>query len=85
LSLGASVPAFALFVAVEVRVASVGGQPLLRLRLFRMSTISWGLAALALATMAYAALLFVLAIYLQYGLEKGPRWRQNSGVNAQRA
>jgi hypothetical protein len=37
-----------------------------------MSTISWGLAALALATMAYAALLFVLAIYLQYGLEKGP-------------
>jgi hypothetical protein len=72
LSLGASVPAFALFVAVEVRVASVGGQPLLRLRLFRMSTISWGLTALALATMAYAALLFVLAIYLQYGLEKGP-------------
>jgi hypothetical protein len=72
LSLGASVPAFALFVAVEARVASVGGHPLLRLSLFRMSTISWVLAALALATMAYAALLFVLAIYLQHGLGKGP-------------
>jgi hypothetical protein len=32
----------------------------------------WGLAAQALATVTYAALLFVLAIYLQHGLGKSP-------------
>jgi MFS family permease len=72
LLLGACVPAFALFVAVEGRVASAGGHPLLRLGLFRRSAISWGLAAQALATVTYAALLFVLAIYLQDGLGKSP-------------
>jgi MFS family permease len=71
-SLGASVPAFALFVAVERHVASAGGHPLLRLSLFRTSAISWGLVAQALATVTYAALLFILAIYLQHGLGKSP-------------
>jgi len=72
LSLGACVPAFAMFVGVERRVARAGGYPLLRLSLFRTSAISWGLTAQALATVTYAALLFVLAIYLQRGLGKGP-------------
>jgi MFS family permease len=72
LSLGACVPVFALFVTVERRVASAGGHPLLRLSLFRTSAVSWGLAAQALATVTYAALLFVLAIYLQQGLGKSP-------------
>jgi MFS family permease len=72
LSLGACVPAFALFIAVEGRVARAGGHPLLRLSLFRTPAISWGLAAQALATVTYAALLFVLAIYLQHGLGKSP-------------
>jgi MFS family permease len=72
LSLGTCVPAFALFVAVERRVASAGGHPLLRLGLFRTSAISWGLTAQALATVTYSALLFVLAIYLQHGLGKSP-------------
>jgi hypothetical protein len=66
------VPAFVVFVAVEARVASAGGHPLLSLGLFRTSAISWGLAAQALATVTYAALLFVLAIYLQQGLGKSP-------------
>jgi MFS family permease len=72
LLLVACVPAFALFVAVERRVASAGGHPLLRLSLFRTSAISWGLTAQAAATVTYAALLFVLAIYLQHGLGKSP-------------
>jgi MFS family permease len=72
LSLAASVPAFAVFVAVEGRVARAGDHPLLRLSLFRISAVSWGLAAQALATVTYAALLFVLAIYLQHGLAKSP-------------
>ncbi len=58
-------PALALFVAIEARVANRGAQPVLQLGLFRSPTIAWGLAAQAAATVTYAALLFVLDIYLQ--------------------
>ena len=70
IALAASIPALALFVAIEARVANRGAQPVLQLGLFRSRTIAWGLAAQAAATVTYAALLFVLAIYLQNGLGK---------------
>jgi hypothetical protein len=68
----ASIPALALFIAVERRVADRGGHPVLQLRLFRSAAVSWGLVAQAAATVTYASLLFVLAIYLQHGLGKSP-------------
>jgi MFS family permease len=71
-SLLASAPAFAVFVALERRLDRGGGDPLLRLRLFRSSAVSWALAAQAAATVPYAAMLFVVALYLQHGLGKSP-------------
>jgi MFS family permease len=70
IALAASIPALWLFVAIERGVASRGALPVLQLGLFRSRRIAWGLAAQAGATVTYAALLFVLAIYLQDGLGK---------------
>jgi MFS family permease len=72
LSLVASVPAWAAFVALERRVGERGGHPLLQLRLFASRTVNWGLGAQAAATVTYASLLFILALYLQDGLGKSP-------------
>jgi MFS family permease len=66
----ASIPALWQFVAIERQVARRGKLPVLRLDLFRSRRIAWGLASQAAATITYAALLFVLAIYLQEGLGK---------------
>jgi MFS family permease len=71
-SLVASVPALAAFVALERRIDEHGGHPLLQLRLFAARAFGWGLAAQAAATVTYAALLFILALYLQDGLGKSP-------------
>jgi MFS family permease len=71
-SLVASLPAFAAFVALEQRVDKHGGHPLLRLRLFASRAVGWGLGAQAAATVTYAALLFIIALYLQDGLGKSP-------------
>jgi EmrB/QacA subfamily drug resistance transporter len=71
-SLVASLPAAAVFVAIERRLARRGGHPVLQLRLFRSAAVSWGLTAQAAATVTYASLLFVLALYLQQGLGRSP-------------
>jgi predicted MFS family arabinose efflux permease len=72
LSLLASVPASAAFIALERRVGNRGGHPLVQPRLFSSRAVSWGLSAQATATATYAALLFVLALYLQRGLGESP-------------
>jgi MFS family permease len=72
LSLAASIPAAALFVGVERRVAIAGGYPLIDLAIFKRRGVAWGLLALAAPSSTYFALLFVLALYLQQGLGKSP-------------
>jgi MFS family permease len=71
-SLLASLPAAAVLIAIERHVARGGGHPVLQLRLFRSAAVSWGLTAQAAATVTYASLLFVLALYLQQGLGRTP-------------
>jgi MFS family permease len=71
-SLAASVPAAAVFVAVERRIAARGGAPLMHLGAIARPAVSWSLVALLLATGTYYALLFTLAQYLQHGLGRGP-------------
>jgi len=71
-SLAASVPALALFVGVERRVAARGAAPLMNLGVIARPTVSWSLVALLTATGTYYALLFTLAQYLQQGLGRSP-------------
>jgi len=72
ISLAASAPALALFVAVERRVAARDGSPLMNLGVIARPTIAWSLVALLTATGTYYALLFTLAQYLQQGLGRSP-------------
>jgi MFS family permease len=72
ISLAASAPALALFVAVERRIAARGGAPLMNLAVIARPAVSWGLVALLMATGTYYALLFTLAQYLQQGLGRSP-------------
>jgi MFS family permease len=72
ISLAASLPALALFVAVERGVAARGGAPLMHLGVIARPTVSWSLVALLMATGTYYALLFTLAQYLQQGLGRSP-------------
>jgi MFS family permease len=72
ISLAASLPALALFVAVERGVAARGGAPLMNLGVIARPTVSWSLVALLMATGTYYALLFTLAQYLQQGLGRSP-------------
>jgi MFS family permease len=72
LSLLASVPMLALFARVERRVRDRGGHPVFQLQLFAVRSVGWGLAAQAAATVTYASLLFIVALYLQQGLGKSP-------------
>jgi MFS family permease len=72
ISLAASVPALALFVAVERGIAARGGSPLMNLGVIARPAISWSLVALLMATGTYYALLFTLAQYLQQGLGRSP-------------
>jgi hypothetical protein len=68
LSLAASVPAFAGFVAAERRVRTRGGTPLVSLDAMAPRAVSSGMLAVAAATSTYYGLLFTLALYLQQGL-----------------
>jgi MFS family permease len=72
LSLVASLPAFAAFITLERRIDERGGHPLLELRLFASRAVGWGLGAQAAATVTYASLLFIIALYLQDGLGESP-------------
>jgi predicted MFS family arabinose efflux permease len=74
LSLAASVPAFAAFVAVERRLAARGGYPVVNLHLLARPVLSWGLFSQAVTTSTYFAILFVLALYLQQGLGASPTY-----------
>ncbi len=71
-SLVASVPAFALFLAIEKRVAANGGSPLVNVHVIVRPTVSWALLTQMAATGTYYALLFTLAQYLQQGLGDSP-------------
>ncbi len=66
--LSASLPVTAAFVAVERWIAATGGAPLLNVHLLAVPVVRCGLAALAVATSSYYALMFTLAQYLQDGL-----------------
>jgi MFS family permease len=70
--LGASVPAFALFLAAERRIAARGGSPLVNVQVLARPAICWALLTLLAATGTYYALLFTLAQYLQQGLGDSP-------------
>jgi MFS family permease len=66
--LAASVPATAVFVAVERRVAARGGAPLVHLAVLARPAVAWPLAAMMASTATYYVLLFTMAQYLQAGL-----------------
>ena len=68
LSLAASVPAFAGFVAAERRVRIRGGTPLVSLDAMAPRAVSSAMLAVAAATSTYYGLLLTLALYLQQGL-----------------
>ena len=68
LSLAASAPAFAGFLAAERRVRKRGGAPLVNLDALAPRAVSSGMLAVAAATSTYYGLLFTLALYLQQGL-----------------
>jgi MFS family permease len=68
--LAASGLAFVALWRVERWVAKRGGRPLVDTQLIVRPAIAWGLAAQAIATGTYFAVLFTLALYLQQGLGK---------------
>jgi MFS family permease len=68
--LAASGLAFGALWLVERWVSRRGGRPLVDFRLIARPAIAWGLAAQAIATATYFAVLFTLALYLQQGLGK---------------
>lgn len=74
LCLALSVPAIALFEYVERRTAARGGRPLIAREVLRNQSVRAGLLAHACTSGTYFALLFVLALYLQDGLHKGPAY-----------
>jgi hypothetical protein len=67
-SLGASLPAAALFVAAERRAVARRRPPLVDLAALAPGPVAWGLLSAGAATGTYYALLFTLALYLQQGL-----------------
>jgi hypothetical protein len=68
LCLAASLPAIAVFIAAERRLADHGGAPLVNMRVLANRPIICALATLLAATGTYYALLFTLAQYPQQGL-----------------
>ncbi|GAA0961200.1 MFS transporter [Kribbella koreensis] len=73
-SLVLSLPMALLFERGERHTAARGGRPLIARPLLRTPAVRAGLLAHALTTGAYFGLLFVLALYLQQGLGKGPAY-----------
>jgi MFS family permease len=64
--------ALAVFVVVERRVRSRGGDPLFDLRLLRVAGVAAGVGAVVLVMSAYAGLLISLTLYLQGPLRFTP-------------
>ncbi|GLF97760.1 MFS transporter [Streptomyces yaizuensis] len=62
------------FVRTEKRLATSGGHPLVNLRMAAFPPLRWALAAHGLTSASYLALLFVLAHYLQEGLDRSPAY-----------
>lgn len=69
-----SLPALAFFEYGERRAAARGGRPLIARQVLRNPSVRAGMLAHACTTGTYFALLFVLALYLQAGLHKGPAY-----------
>jgi hypothetical protein len=69
-----SLPALALFEYGERRTAARGGRPLLARQVLADRSVRAGLLAHGCTSGTYFALLFVLALYLQGGLHKGPAY-----------
>ncbi len=72
ISLSLSLPALGLFVAVERRVSARGGDPLVNLHILARPPVAGALLSTSLALGTYFAMLFILALYLQEGLDKTP-------------
>jgi MFS family permease len=73
ISLGASAVAFAGFVAVERRLMTAGGSPLVSGRVLRAPGLLLGAASLFLALINYGGFLFTFALHLQGGLGESAR------------
>ncbi|WP_371404507.1 MFS transporter [Kribbella sp. NBC_00662] len=69
-----SLPALALFEYGERRAAARGGRPLIARQVLADRSVRAGLLAHGCTSGTYFALLFVLALYLQGGLHKGPAY-----------
>ncbi|HZX09081.1 MFS transporter [Kribbella sp.] len=69
-----SLPALLLFEYGERRTAARGGRPLIAREVLGSSSVRAGLLAHGCTSGSYFALLFVLALYLQGGLHKGPAY-----------
>jgi MFS family permease len=68
----AAVAAFGLFVWYERRLGERGGRPLVPIGLFGDRSFAIGIPIAGLFTASYAGFLFILAIYLQVGLNFSP-------------
>lgn len=66
--LAAALPAGAIFVVTQRRLADRGGAPLVNVRVIAHRPVAWAVATMLTATGTYYALLFTLAQYLQAGL-----------------
>ncbi|MFD0383829.1 MFS transporter [Streptomyces stramineus] len=73
-SLAGSVAAFLAFRRSERSLTARGRRPLIAEEVIREPAVRWSLIAHGVTTMTYFALLFVLAIYLQDGLGRGPAY-----------
>jgi len=72
--LALAVPMFLLFEYGERRAVARGTRPLIARQVLGSRAVRAGLVAHALTTLTYFALLFVMALYLQQGLGKGPAY-----------
>ena len=72
--LALSLPMIVCFEYGERRAVVRGGRPLIARPVLRNASVRAGLLAHALTSGTYFALLFVLALYLQQGLGKGPAY-----------
>jgi EmrB/QacA subfamily drug resistance transporter len=68
----AAVPAFSLFVWYERRLGQRGGRPLVPIALFRDRGFAIGIPIAGLFMASYTGFFFILAIYLQVGLNFSP-------------
>ncbi|MEZ0093691.1 MFS transporter [Streptacidiphilus sp. EB129] len=68
----AALPVGYLFVRYEKRLGAAGGQPLVRLELFRNRSFANGVPIVLLFITSYSGFLFTLAVYLQTGLGFSP-------------